>query len=112
MFRRCCAYKIGSGYISINPFPLLVILTTPIIGVDVLCKMTSDLRRCPLTEFQKKRKPSDKWCGMGRKKYYEALYAVNVVISTDLQFEMKMNNRVRSDLLKVSWDALGDARAG
>lgn len=34
-------------------------------GVEVVCKLESDLRSCEVAEFEKRKKPNGKWCGMG-----------------------------------------------
>ena len=73
--------------------------------------MASDLRNCQRTEFEKKMSGKSKWCGLRKSSYYEAAYKVRVLIGADLQFEMFMNDRIRSELLTISWDALGDANA-
>jgi len=69
------------------------------------------LRRCSLSEFERKRRPSSVWCFRGYKTYYEANYTVKLMISTaDLRFEMRFGNQVRSDLLRVAWEELRDGR--
>ena len=48
---------------------------------------------------------------MWRNSYYEVGYKVRVLIGADLQFEMFMSGKIRSELLRISWETLGDADA-
>lgn len=34
-------------------------------GVEIVCKLESDLRSCDVAEFEKKKWSNGKWCGMG-----------------------------------------------
>ena len=81
------------------------------IGVHIVCRMASDPCNCQRTEFEKKTSGKSKWCGLQQDSFYEAAYKVRVLIGADLQFEMFMNDRIRSELLTISWDALGYANA-
>ena len=73
--------------------------------------MASDLRHCPCKEFKKEMSGNWKWYGMRRSSYYEVDYKVRVLIGADLRFEMFMNDKIRSELLRISWETLGDADA-
>ena len=44
---------------------------------------------------------------MWRNSYYEVGYKVRVLIGADLQFEMSMSGKIRSELLRISWETLG-----
>ena len=118
MLCRRTSYKDGNRYVfPLTPLPIPLIwhfdnsLLTCWIGVHIICRMASDLRNCQRTEFEKKTGGMSKWCGLRKGSYYEAAYKVRVLIGTDLQFEMFMNDRIRSELLTISWDALGDANS-
>ena len=74
--------------------------------MKVLCRMTSDLRACPITDF---RYIVDKrgWCRLRAKGHYLAEYYIRMLVSTaDIRFEMWFNGRIRSDLLKISWETI------
>lgn len=46
---------------------------------------------------------------MGKTKYYEATYNVKMMIGTaDIKFEMWYKDVLRSDMLTLRWEELGD----
>jgi hypothetical protein len=82
-------------------------------GVQKVCMMTSDLRGCQIHEFEKQYRTVPGFCGLKKKSHFEAKYSVKVLVGmADVKFELWFAGRPRSELLKISWESLGDRIGG